>query len=147
MHFQFEVFPTLPTTLTLIPPPGPEPGPVELLRQLLEVQREQLVLQRASVAAHDTGSRWRAFLQRWQDDFPGLPAACRGALPVLERAYITIIHELTDQLRQQGPDALDNDFALSEFLDRYGLRLGQLGTILSLVGPLAEAAGTQSESP
>lgn len=142
MHFQFEVFTNQPTTPTVVPAPTPEPGQVELLRQLLEVQREQLGLLRTSAAAHDTGSRWRAFLQRWQDDFPHLPAACRQALPLLERAYVTMIHELTEQLRQQGTDALDNDFALSEFLDRYGLRLGQLGTILSLVGPLAEAAGT-----
>jgi hypothetical protein len=146
MHFQFEVFPTLPAGPTSMPAPTAEFGPVELLRQLLEVQREQLGLLRTSAAAHDTGSRWRAFLARWQDDFPGLPAACRHALPALERAYITLIHDLTEQLRQQGSDALENDFALSEFLDRYGLRLGQLGTILSLVGPLAEAAGTQSES-
>jgi hypothetical protein len=34
---------------------------------------------------------------------------------------------------------------LQDFLDRYGLRLGQLGNILNLVAPLAEA-GPQSES-
>src|SRR5262245_56480865 len=100
MHFQFEVFPNLPTTPTTMPAPSPELGPTELLRQLLEVQREQLGLLRTSAAAHDTGSRWRAFLARWQDDFPGLPNACCHALPTLERAYITLIHDLTEQLRQ-----------------------------------------------
>ena len=34
---------------------------------------------------------------------------------------------------------LDTDFALQDFLDRYGMRLGQLGTIINLVAPLAEA--------
>jgi hypothetical protein len=34
---------------------------------------------------------------------------------------------------------------LQDFLDRYGMRLAQLGTILNLVGPLAEA-GNQSEA-
>jgi len=140
MHFQFEVATATPTTPTTIPAPTVEPGAIELLRQLLEVQREQLGLLRTSTAAHDAGSRWRAFLTRWQDDFPGLAGSCRTALPILERSYITLIAELSELLRSQGSDALDNDFALSEFLDRYGLRLGQLGTILSLVGPLAEAA-------
>ena len=34
----------------------------------------------------------------------------------------------------------DDGDALQEFLDRYGMRLAQLGTILNLVAPLAEAA-------
>jgi hypothetical protein len=112
---------------------------------MLEVQREQLNLLRVSVAAHDAGSRWRAFLARWRTDFPELPESCRVALPILERTYGAMINELSDQLRQQGSDALDTDFALQEFLDRYGMRLAQLGTILNLVAPLAEAS-SQGES-
>ena len=53
---------------------------------------------------------------------------------------------LVDELHQNGSDALDSEFALQDFLDRYGMRLGQIGNILNLVAPLAEAAGTQSES-
>ena len=51
-------------------------------------------------------------------------------------------------LARQGvvwPVAIDNDFALQEFLDRYGMRLAQLGTILNLVAPLAECS-TQGEA-
>jgi hypothetical protein len=126
-----------------------EPPPSEtndLLRQLLEVQREQLALQRTAAAIHDSGSRWRAFLARWQQDFPELPEACRHALPILERSYGALIAELADHLRQNGTGALENEFTLGEFLDRYGMRLSQLGTILSLVAFLAEAAGTAGES-
>jgi hypothetical protein len=81
-------------------------------------------------------------LARWQGDFPGLPEACKHVLPVLERAYIDLIAELTNQLRDQT-DALDNEFALAEFLDRYGGRLNQLGTLLNVVGPIAEVAAQQ----
>jgi hypothetical protein len=35
---------------------------------------------------------------------------------------------------------------MSEFLDRYGFRLNQMGTILNLVGPLAEIATAAEES-
>jgi hypothetical protein len=117
----------------------------DLLRQLLDVQREQLVQLRASVAAHDMGVRWRAFLERWQRDFPDLSGACRQAIPTLEHTYGMLITELTEHLSQQGDEALDSDFTLQEFLDRYGMRLAQLGTILNLVSPLAEA-GSADES-
>jgi len=141
MHFQFDMsagqFPTL---------EGPPATDVQdLLRQILEVEREQLAHLRAFVGAHDGGARWRAFLERWRQQFADLPQSCRQALPVLEQSYGRMIAELTEQLCQTGSEALDNDFALQEFLDRYGMRLTQLGTILNLVAPFADA-GSQSES-
>jgi hypothetical protein len=141
MHFQFDMsaaqFPTLES------PPASDVH--DLLRQILEVEREQLGQLRAFLGAHDGGARWRAFLERWRQQFADLPQACRQALPILEQSYGKMIAELTEQLCQNGSDALDNDFALQEFLDRYGMRLTQLGTILNLVAPFAEA-GSQSES-
>lgn len=125
--------------------PGTSPEVVEILRQLLEVQREQLNYLRASASAHDMGARWRAFLNRWQGEFPDLSETCRKALPILEQCYGKLIAELTEHLSGNGTDALDNEFALQDFLDRYGMRLGQLGTILNLVAPLAEA-GAKGES-
>ena len=113
----------------------------ELLRQILEVQKEQLALQKQLMQAHDMASRWRAYMSKWQQDFPELPEACRSALPILERSYGALIADLADHLKQNGADALDSDFALADFLDRYGMRLSQLGGILSLVAFLAEAAG------
>ncbi len=71
--------------------------------------------------------------------------ACRQAIPTLERTYSKIISELTDQLGENGADALENEFALQEFLDRYGMRLTQLGTLLNMVAPLADAS-SPSES-
>jgi HPt (histidine-containing phosphotransfer) domain-containing protein len=143
MHFQFDMsalsFPALDAAA------APTSEVQDLLRQILEVQREQLAQLRAFLGAHDGGARWRAFLERWRQDFADLPEACRQALPILERSYGKLIAELTEQLCQNGADALENDFALQEFLDRYGMRLTQLGTILNLVAPFAEA-GSQSES-
>ncbi len=138
MHFQFEVAqPTKPGSAG-----GPPADPTELLRQLVEVQREQLALMRA---VHDAGARWRAVLSRWQGDFPGLPDACKHSLPLLERAYIDLVAELTDTLRDRGSDPLANEFALAEFLDRYGVRLGQLATLLNVVGPIAEVASQMTD--
>jgi hypothetical protein len=129
------------------PPKESLPGSeiIELLRQILDAQREHLALARAAATAHDVGSRWRAFLARWREDFPDLSDSSRDALAVLEKSYGALLAELVDHLRQNGSGALDTDFALQEFLDRYGMRLTQLGTILNLVAPLAEA-NSQGES-
>jgi hypothetical protein len=141
MNFQIDVS-------SAIPGKGTEPTPAEapatqdvadLLRQILEIQREQLACLRASAAAHDTTARWRAFLARWQQELPDLSDGCRKAMPLLERSYGHLIHELTSRLNEDAYD-LENEFSLQEFLDRNGMRLAQLGTIINLIAPLGEAA-------
>jgi hypothetical protein len=145
MNFQIDAAPVLPAGPPDVPTAtAAAPETVELLRQMLEVQREQLNYQRAILAAHDMTARWRAYLTRWQEEFPDLSESCRKIMPQLERSYGRLLIELTEKLGEDN-DPLDNDFALQEFLDRYGMRLAQLGTILNLVAPLAEA-GPQGES-
>jgi hypothetical protein len=115
----------------------------ELLRQLVTLQQEQVSVlkaqQQAQQKAQDGNERWRAFLARWESEFPGIGAACKLVLPALERAYLSLIRELTDKLADE-PDMLTDDFVLSEFLDRYGMRLGQIGNLMSQLAPLADAS-------
>jgi hypothetical protein len=75
-----------------------------------------------------------------------LAGTCKEVLPALERAYGALIGRLVEELREQGDDSFETDFALQDFLDRYGMRLGQLGHILNLVGPLADAAQGEESS-
>jgi len=128
----------------MIPPVAPPSSTdlSDLLRQLLEVQKDQLAALRAQMAAQDATGCHRAFLSRWQTEFPDIGMACKDVLPVIERAYLTMIRDLTDRVRDQGDNGLDNEFVLGEFLDRFGMRLGQLGTILSQLAPLADASGS-----
>jgi hypothetical protein len=144
MHFQIDVSSTTSAQPAEVPVPAAAavPETVDLLRQILEVQREQLAYQRAAAAAHDLGARWRGYLSRWQNEFPDLADHCRRAMPHLERCYGRLISELTERLNEEDGDGLDTDFALQEFLDRYGMRLAQLGTIINLVAPLAEAGAS-----
>jgi hypothetical protein len=151
MQFQFDV-----ATNNATPPANPQqPTPAtaesvpEILRQMLELQREQFTqlveLQReqiaqARAAAQDSLARWRHLLARWQKDFPEFSNHCKVAYPLLEKTYVFILAGMVEELAQQGDDALDNDFAVQDFLDRYGMRLGQLSHLLSVIGPLAEAA-------
>ncbi|MBY0229503.1 MAG: hypothetical protein K2W96_09510 [Gemmataceae bacterium] len=136
MNFQIDVSSTY-SAPTAPPAPPSSSETADLLRQLLEVQREQLAIARASLIGQDARTRWRAYLAKWGDEFPDLAGDCRRVLPLLERRYGQLMGELAGHLEDE--DALESDFALQELLDRYGTRLAQLGTMLHLVGPLAEA--------
>ncbi len=127
---------------------GPVEAPAnelaELLRQLVTLQQEQVSVLKAQQAQQkppDGNERWRSFLARWEGEFPGLGAACKQVLPALERAYLSLIRELTEKLADE-PDMLTDEFALSEFLDRFGMKLGQLGNLMSQLAPLADASAT-----
>jgi hypothetical protein len=131
----------MPPALTINGQPDAPPAAEvpDLLRQLIALQQEQVNLLKAQQASQDAGARWRSFLSRWEGEFPGIGSACKQTLPLVERAYLTLIRDLTERLADE-PDALADDFSLSEFLDRYGMRLGQLGNVLGQLAPLADAS-------
>jgi hypothetical protein len=147
MQFQFGI---IPSATTPVPPLVPLPDAVpdllkmiiqqqsDLLTQMLEVQREQLHFQRAK--AHDAIARWRQVLGRWEKDYPELAEHSKTAYPLVERAFIQMLSVMLAEVSEQGEDALDNEFAVQEFIDRYGMKIGQLGQLLSVMGPLNEAA-------
>lgn len=148
MQFQFDVASGSPT-----PPAQPQPQPTdsvpELLRQMMETQREQMAqlidvqreqLNQTRAAAQDALARWRNLLARWQKDHPEFADHCKRAYPLLEKAYVALLVNLTEELAHQGDEALDTDFSVQEFLDRYGMRISQMSHLLSVIGPLAEAA-------
>jgi hypothetical protein len=155
MQFQFDF--AAPTTTPAPPAPQQPADAAELLRQLLELQRDMAVQQREALAqllavqqehlnhvraaALDAQARWRNLLTRWQTQHPEFANYCRQAYPLLEKAYVGLLDGMAEELSQQGDEALDNDFSVQDFLDRYGMRLGQLSHLLSVLGPLAEAAG------
>ncbi|MCU0703124.1 MAG: hypothetical protein MUF18_03940 [Fimbriiglobus sp.] len=117
-------------------PPLPPPTPTDdLLRELIEVQREQLRVLRAHAASGDERAKWRGMHARHADDFPDLPAECRAVLPLVERAYLTAVSDLTGQLAD--PEANWDEFSVAEVLDRHVPRLGQLWSVLTQVGQLA----------
>ena len=109
-------------------------------------QQEQIGLLKAQIANQDNGAKWRSFLSRWENEFPQIGVACKQALPILERTYLGLIRELTERVNAAEAADLDDEFVLGEFLDRFGIRLSQLGNILGQIAPLADAAPTQTEN-
>ena len=140
MHFQFIVAPPTPA---MMPPSSPSgDSSSEILRQLLEVQREQLNLMRSVHSESANQARWKNFFCRWQEEFGHLPDALREALPKVEYAFLRLIDDATGQLRGEDGD-IGDDFALNEFLDRYAIRASQLGSLLNMLGQMVEAARTE----
>ncbi len=121
-----------------LPAPPPAGETAELLRQLVDLQREQLVATRALHAGPHERARWRAIYGRHEADLPTLPGDAKRALPSVEKCYLELLAELTEKLTE--PDAMENEFAVAELLDRYGQRLGQLGNLLGQLGQLAALA-------
>jgi hypothetical protein len=139
MHFQFIVAPPTPG---LTPPAAPATETsTELLRQILEVQREQLALLQSAKAPENDGNlaRWRNFFDRWHEDFPHLPTAMQEALSAIERAFLRLMDEMTGYLKDDDARGLDDDFALGEFLDKFAIRASQIGTMMNMLGQMAEA--------
>ena len=145
MHFQYVVAP--PTAAFPIPSPtNTADSQAALLRELIDVQREQLAYLRAAHDAQNAAGRWQNFLARWSEEFPGVGEGCVRAVPSIERAFLRLLDDLTQRIMDEDEEPIDDEFSLGEFLDRYGMRLAQLGNVLNVLGPLAEAArSTPSE--
>jgi hypothetical protein len=141
MHFQFVV--AAPTAAFPLPPiPPATDGQSALLRELIDVQKEQLAYVRAAHEAQNMSVRWQGFLTRWGEEFPDVGPGCLQAMPQIERAFLRLLDDMTRRLSDEDVEGIDDEFSLGEFLDRYGIRLGQLGNVLNVLGPLAEAART-----
>src|SRR5262245_39966801 len=146
MQFQFDM--TAQTAPPPLAPPTPE-SQADLLRQIRDLQREYYTqmleiqnqqLAHARAIAADATARWRNILGRWEKELPQLPQNCQETYPILERIYVHMLAGMTDEVTCAGEEGYDSDFALQEFLDRYGMRMGQLGHLVHILGPIAEAA-------
>lgn len=128
----------------------------EILRQMLDLQRQTLtqmvqfqhdLLMHHRVSSQENLMRWKNFLGRWGNEYPDFADQCKKVYPVIDKAYVHMLTSLTEELVQQGDEALENEFAVQEFLDRYGMRVGQMSHLLSIIAPLAEAANQAEPKP
>ncbi len=138
MHFQFIIPPQNPNHTQPQKANDTATNTNDLLRELIEVQKTQLTLMQQTKEL-DNLHRWQNFLARWSDEFPNVGEHCIEALPVLEKSFVQMVDELA-RMATEEDDSIDNEFALNEFLDRYGVRLSQLGSMLNILGPIADAA-------
>jgi chromosome segregation ATPase len=150
-----------PTGQTPVPVPSGTTDPVVLLhalaslqsqtldvqRQILENQRQQLELARETVQiARDQRARQIAELERWQNSHDGVIDHCRDALGQLETVHASLMGELANYVDEHHENLVEGDFALSDFVDRFGPRLAHLNTMLAVLRPLAAAQRKQDHA-
>ena len=113
---------------------------LELQRQGIELQRQQLELSReAAQINRDQRARQIAELERWQNSHEAVLDNSKESLLNLEQVHAALIGELARYVDENQDNLLDGEFALTDFVDRFGPRLAHLNTILAVLRPLAAA--------
>lgn len=114
---------------------------LETQRQILDAQRQQLELAReAAQFARDQRARQISELERWQTGHERVLDQCRDSLGQLEQVHAALMGELVNHVDENHDHLVEGDFALSDFVDRFGPRLAHLNTMLAVLRPLAAAA-------
>ena len=114
---------------------------LEAQRQSIQLQQQQLELAKeATQIAREQRARQIAELERWQNGHERVLDQCRDSLGQLEQVHSALMGELVNHVAEHHENLLDGDFALTDFVDRFGPRLAHLNTMLAVLRPLAAAA-------
>jgi len=113
---------------------------LEVQRQILQNQQHQLELAReATQVAREQRARQIAELERWQVGHDPVLDQCRVSLGQLEQVHAALMGELVNHVADNYENLVDGDFALTDFVDKFGPRLAHLNTMLAVLRPLAAA--------
>jgi hypothetical protein len=113
---------------------------LELQRQTMDLQRQQLELAReAAQFGREQRARQIAELERWQTGHERVLEHCKESLANLEQVHAALIGELANYVEENHENLIDGEFALTDFVDRFGPRLAHLNTMLAVLRPLAAA--------
>lgn len=118
---------------------------IDLLQQLVIGQDRQNTLLEELVQQNNAAQKQRSSeLGQWKDANPGLARRCRTAAETLSRVQNEFLHNLTDDVTDNEDCLLDGEFALNEFVDRYGPRLAHLNGVLQVLSQLSTTTDTTS---
>ncbi len=113
---------------------------LEIQRQILENQRQQLELAReAAQVGREQRARQMAELERWQSGHEDVLEHCKESLANLEKVHAALMGDLAYYVSENHENLVDGEFALTDFVDRFGPRLAHLNTMLAVLRPLAAA--------
>jgi len=119
-----------------------EANPGDLLKQLVEGQRQQNILLEELLHQQVAANKQRATeLQQWKNANPELARSCRRAAETLSRVQIEFLDTMTDEIEDSKEYLLEGEYMLNEFVDRFGPRLAHLNGVLQV---LAQLGGGES---
>ena len=135
-------------------PPGGGPtsaGQEEVVRLLRElvVTQQRATEQLGEIAGFlSQQQRQRvAELKAWKDANPELSRSCRLAAESLARVHTEFLGSIAREARENAEDFADSEFALGEFIDRYGPRLAHFNGVLQLFSQLGGPAPPANAQP
>ncbi len=117
--------------------PAPTTETNRILNEMLQVQMQVLDHLQRPEEQPEEPNYTSYLIEKHRPEFNTLPEATRMVLPNLEQAYLRLMQEVVERLQDEDSQPLENEFALGELLDRYGVRLAQLSQLLGTLGQAA----------
>jgi hypothetical protein len=116
-----------------------------LLRDMVTMQQRSCELLVELVNQVSLQQRQRnAELKAWKEANPKLANACRHAAESLAKVHGEFLSNIASEAFDNAESFSDSDYALGDFLDRYGPRLAHFNGVLQL---LSQLGGQQPQSP
>ena len=108
-----------------------------LLRELISLQHQQCHLLTELLGQVSLQQRQRtAELKAWKEANPDLARSCRRAAESLSKVHTEFLSSLAQEAADNAEDFSDSEYALGEFIDRYGPRLAHFNGVLQLFAQL-----------
>ena len=118
-----------------------------LLRELVATQQKsnELLAQLVTLVSQQQRQR-TAELKAWREANPKLAESCRHAAEALTKVHTEFLSSIASEAASSGEDLIDSDYALGEFIDRYGPRLAHFNGIMQLFSQLGSPVPPEQAS-
>ena len=111
---------------------------LSLLRNVLSAQDRTNELLEEIVGNMGAVHRQRTSeLAQWKDANPALAESCRYAAEALTRVQVAYLDQITREVNDNEENMVDGEYALNEFVDRFGPRLAQLNGVIQVLATLS----------
>ena len=108
-----------------------------LLHDLVQAQHTSCELLTELVNQVSLQQRQRtAELKAWKEANPQLAKDCRRAAESLAKVHAEFLSSIAQEAADNADDFTDSEYALGEFIDRYGPRLAHFNGVLQLFAQL-----------
>lgn len=108
-----------------------------LLRDMIALQGKSCELLGELLNQVSLQQRQRmAELKAWKEANPELAASCRQAAESLAKVHTEFLAGIARDAAENAEDFTDSEYALGEFIDRYGPRLAHFNGVLQLFAQL-----------
>jgi hypothetical protein len=112
-----------------------------LLRDMITMQHKSCELLAELVNQVSLQQRQRAAeLKTWKEANPRLAASCRHAAEALTKVHTEFLASIAQEACDNAEGFSDSDYALGDFLDRFGPRLAHFNGVMQLLAQLSAAA-------